>query len=118
MASRHGSDELFATYQNIVIDSNNLFDINYKRIVPISSPASFKVNNFTTEKDRKINTIRGYDLSGKLLFVKSVINEKEINLNINREYNNQIIIVKFEYDDKSISTNKYLFANSNTLIIK
>ena len=118
MASRHGSDELFATYQNMVIDSNNLYDINYKSIVPISSATSFKVGNNTKNRNPKIKAINCYDLSGKLLFVKSDINEDEIQLNIPSDYNNQIIIIKFEYDDMTYITNKYFINSSSNYFVK
>lgn len=118
MASRHGSDELFATYQNMVIDSNNLYDINYKSIVPISSATSFKVGNNTKNRNPKIRAIKCYDLSGKLLFVKSDINEDEIQFSIPRECKNQIVIIKFEYDDSSYKTNKYFVNSSNSYILK
>ena len=118
MASRHGSDELFATYQNMVIDSNNLYDINYKRIVPISSATSFKIGNNNNNQHRKIRAMRGYDVSGKLLFAKSSIKEDEIQLHIPSECNNQIIIIKFEYDDSTYITNKYFINSSSNYIVK
>jgi len=118
MASRHGSDELFATYQNMVIDSNNLYDINYKRIVPISSAISFKIGNSTNNLNRKIRAIKCYDVSGKLLFVKSPIKEEEIQFHNISELNNQIIIIKFEYDDLTYSTKKYFINSSNNYTVK
>jgi hypothetical protein len=118
MASRHGSDELFATYQNVIIDSNNLYDINYKRIVPISSATSFKIGNNINSQNRKIRTIKCYDVSGKLLFVKSLINEEEIQFDNLNVLNNQIIIIKFEFDDLTYSTNKYFINSSRIFIVK
>jgi hypothetical protein len=118
MASRHGSDELFATFQNIVIDSIYLYDINYKIIVPISSATSFKLSSNTPNKNKKLNAISCYDVNGKLLFVKSDIKNEEIHLNIPSECKNQIIIIKFEYDDFTYITNKYFVNNYHNLIIK
>jgi hypothetical protein len=118
MASRHGSDELFATYQNVIIDSNNLYNINYKRIVPISSATSFKIGNNINSQNRKIRTIKCYDVSGKLLFVKSLINEEEIQFDNLNALNNQIIIIKFEFDNLTYSTNKYFINSSRIFIVK
>ncbi|MFM7015687.1 MAG: hypothetical protein ACKOX3_05095 [Bacteroidota bacterium] len=118
IASRHGSDELFATYQNMVIDSNYIYDINYKSIVPISSATSLKTSNISMNPNRKIIGIRGYDTSGKLLFVKTSINEEEIQFNIPNECCEQIIFIKFIFDDMTYITNKYFINTSNTYFLK
>lgn len=118
MASRHGSDELFATYQNMIIGSNYIYDINYKSIVPISSATSLKTSNISISPNRKIIGISGYDTTGKLLFVKSYINVEEIKLDIPNECYNQIILIKFEYDDMTYITNKYFINTSKAYFLK
>jgi hypothetical protein len=118
MASRHGSNELFATYQNVVINGSNLYDINYKRIIPISSASSFKIKNTVLNYNKKLVKVKCYDMDGKLLFNKIVNDQESVQYSISEFQFNKIIIVKFEYDDESILTNKYLLNNSNTLTIK
>jgi hypothetical protein len=118
MASRHGSNELFATYQNVVINGSNLYDINYKRIIPISSASSFKIKNTFLNPNKKLVKVKCYDMDGKLLFNKIVNDQESVQYSISEFQFNKIIIIKFEYDDESILTNKYLLNNSNTLIIK
>lgn len=118
MAARHGSDELFATYQNIVINGSNLYDINYKQIVPISSANSFKLSNEITNSNKKLVKISCYDVQGKLLFVKMVNDFEKNELMVSKEISNQIIIIKFEYNDNSFVTNKYFTTDLNTINIK
>ena len=84
----------------------------------LTQTANIRLGKRTDNRNPKIRAIKCYDLSGKLLFVKSEINTDEIQFSIPRDCKNQIVIIKFEYDDLTYKTNKYFINSSSNYLVK
>jgi hypothetical protein len=113
LASRHANDEMFLTYQNIIVGGSLIWDVNYKMAPGISGVSSLKIadNNIpkNTTDQRHLTAIECYSIDGKLLFKHDKL--EDLNTKIKtylKNRNDQIIIVKTNYNDGSFVSNKYL----------
>jgi len=109
MASRHGSDELSATYQNISIGGSNIWDVNYKMIKSIASATSFRSQqnaaSIQSNSAKEVLQISYYSLDGKLLFTTKNKNT-DIFENCFNHFSNDVIIQKSEYSNHTFSSKK------------
>jgi hypothetical protein len=113
LASRHAKDEMFLTYQNIIINGSLIWDVDYKMAPGISGVSSLKIADNNIQKnvngERHLTDIECYSIEGKLLFKHDKF--EDLNTKIKtylKNRNDQIIIVKTNYNDGSFVSNKYL----------
>lgn len=83
LAGRYGSNELFLTYQNVIINGINVDDVNYKVITGASGISALRSNvsnsddiiSFDQLKDDALIEMKILSLEGKLLFNNQVLKQ-------------------------------------------
>jgi hypothetical protein len=113
LASRHAKDEMFLTYQNIIVGGSLLWDVDYKMAPGINGISSLKIadNNISNNTNCKLllTAIECYSIDGKLLFKHDKL--EDLNTKIKtflKNRNDQIVIVKTNYNDGSFQSKKLL----------
>ncbi len=83
LAGRNGVNEIFLTYQNIIINGSNVDDINFKTITGASGISSFRASTPTaniSEDFDELNedaslTLEILNMEGKLLYEKQIVKQ-------------------------------------------
>lgn len=111
LASRHANNEMFLTYQNIIVGGSLLWDVDYKMATGINGISSLKIadNNISNNTICKLllTEIECYSIDGKLLFKHDKL--EDLNTKIKtylKNRNDQILIVKTNYNDGSFQSKK------------
>lgn len=90
LSGRYGVDELFLTFQNIIINGTNLDEINYKAVSNANTTSNFResaTSNFeytslNQSKDDALIEMSILNIEGKLLFKES-ITKQDIQFKLN-----------------------------------
>ncbi len=112
LAGRYGADELFLTFQNIIINGSNVDEINYKAVSNANTTSNFREGTTYNYEFPSLNQLKDdaliemsiLNIEGKLLFKES-ITKQDIQFKLNhysKDLSSSIYLVSLKSKETGI----------------